>query len=211
METSNKQSKQDYFKSEAFFEYASELEKYWKGTQQKLNEKEMLEVFPNAKEVIPDAIKNWQEKYDELANEIKSALSKVSKEEQWFSDILFEKLIAPKLLKIEDHIFRLKRQLSLSQGPQSTGHRQWKNFQEMLDIAKTRPLYEFARDKLELKPSGKNFVGLCPFHNERTPSCYFYTETNTFYCFGCGEKGDIINFTMRFYGIDFKEAVKMLQ
>jgi len=135
---------------------------------------------------------------------------KVPKKDRWFWDIFFKKLKIPALLKIENHIFRLKRQLSISNGPTRT-NRKWENFQEMIAIAKTYPICELARDKLELKPSGKNFVALCPFHNEKTPSCYFYTETNTFYCFGCNEKGDVIKFIMLLYGIEFKEAVRMLQ
>jgi len=199
-----------YLSSEEFFYHSFEIESEWKKSQPRYTDKELLEIFPQAKDSIPEAILEWQEKHDDLAEEIKSTYSKVPEKDRWFYDILFERLRIPELLQIENHIFRLKRQLAIAKGPTSSGGK-WENFQEMIDIAKTRSISELARDKLQLKPSGKNFVALCPFHNEKTPSCYFYTETNSFYCFGCNEKGDVIKFTMLFYGIGFREAVRMLQ
>lgn len=63
---------------------------------------------------------------------------------------------------------------------------------------------------VELKRRGKTYVGLCPFHNEKTPSFTVYPDTQSFYCFGCGAGGEIINFTRRIENIDFYEAVKSL-
>ena len=47
---------------------------------------------------------------------------------------------------------------------------------------------------VEIKRAGRDYVCSCPFHSERTPSCHIYTETQSFYCFGCGAGGDVINF-----------------
>lgn len=63
---------------------------------------------------------------------------------------------------------------------------------------------------VELKKRGKNYVGLCPFHNEKTPSFTVYPDTQSFYCFGCGAGGEIISFTRRIDNLDFVEAVKSL-
>lgn len=63
---------------------------------------------------------------------------------------------------------------------------------------------------VELKRRGKNYTGLCPFHNEKTPSFTVYPDTQSFYCFGCGAGGEIISFTRRIENIDFVEAVKSL-
>ena len=49
---------------------------------------------------------------------------------------------------------------------------------------------------VNLKRRGRNMVGLCPFHGEKTPSFNIYTETDSFYCFGCGASGDVISFIM---------------
>ncbi len=61
-----------------------------------------------------------------------------------------------------------------------------------------------------LRRRGTTLVGLCPFHNEKTGSFTVYTQTNSFYCFGCGAGGDVINFTMRIENLDYVEAVKLL-
>lgn len=63
---------------------------------------------------------------------------------------------------------------------------------------------------VNLKRSGKNMVGLCPFHNEKTPSFNVYTENGSFYCFGCNTGGDVITFIMQIENLDYIEAVKFL-
>ncbi|MBQ3006582.1 MAG: DNA primase [Clostridia bacterium] len=61
---------------------------------------------------------------------------------------------------------------------------------------------------ISLKRRGKTLVGLCPFHNEKTPSFTVYPESNSFYCFGCGAGGDVITFVRRMENLDYIEAVK---
>lgn len=61
-----------------------------------------------------------------------------------------------------------------------------------------------------LKHRGRNMVGLCPFHSEKTPSFNLYPESGSFFCFGCGAGGDVITFIMRIENLDYIEAVKFL-
>lgn len=61
-----------------------------------------------------------------------------------------------------------------------------------------------------LKRRGKNLVGLCPFHGEKTPSFTVYPETSSFYCFGCGVGGDIFTFTGLIENLDYIESIKHL-
>lgn len=61
---------------------------------------------------------------------------------------------------------------------------------------------------VNLKRRGKTLVGLCPFHNEKTPSFTVYPESRSFYCFGCGAGGDVISFVRRIENLDYIEAVK---
>ncbi len=61
---------------------------------------------------------------------------------------------------------------------------------------------------VNLKRRGKTLVGLCPFHNEKTPSFTVYPDTRSFYCFGCGAGGDVISFVRRIENLDYIEAVK---
>ena len=66
----------------------------------------------------------------------------------------------------------------------------------MIDICKT---YGFNIQR-------GNFI-CCPFHNEKTPSLKLYDGNRGFYCFGCGEHGSVIDFVMRYFGLDFQSAI----
>lgn len=63
---------------------------------------------------------------------------------------------------------------------------------------------------VKLKRNGRNMSGLCPFHREKTPSFFVYVDTQSFYCFGCGSGGDVINFIMKAENLDYIDAVKFL-
>lgn len=69
---------------------------------------------------------------------------------------------------------------------------------------------EIVSSYVNLKRHGRNMVGLCPFHGEKTPSFNIYTENGSFYCFGCGAGGDVITFIMKIENLDYVEAVKFL-
>ena len=63
---------------------------------------------------------------------------------------------------------------------------------------------------VNLKRRGSNLVGLCPFHNEKTPSFTVYPENGSYYCFGCGAGGDVITFIRQAENLDYMEALKYL-
>lgn len=63
---------------------------------------------------------------------------------------------------------------------------------------------------IKVEKSGINFKARCPFHNEKTPSFFISPSRQSFYCFGCGEKGDIFSFVEKFEGLDFKGALETL-
>ena len=62
----------------------------------------------------------------------------------------------------------------------------------------------------ELKRAGQRLQGLCPFHDERTPSFSVNPQDKLYYCFGCGEKGDVFTFLQEKEGLPFGEAVETL-
>jgi len=64
--------------------------------------------------------------------------------------------------------------------------------------------------RVPLTKKGQNYWGCCPFHNEKTPSFSVNEEKGFYHCFGCGEHGDIISFTMKSENLDFKNAIKEL-
>jgi len=68
----------------------------------------------------------------------------------------------------------------------------------------------FIGERIQLKKAGRNFKGLCPFHNEKTPSFNVSDDKQIYHCFGCGEGGDIFDFVMKFDNLNFAEAVKYL-
>lgn len=63
---------------------------------------------------------------------------------------------------------------------------------------------------VNIKRLGRNSKALCPFHSEKTPSFVVYPETQSFFCFGCGAGGDVINFTMRAENLDYIESIRFL-
>ena len=67
-----------------------------------------------------------------------------------------------------------------------------------------------ASSYVAFKRRGRNLVGLCPFHSEKTGSFYIYPNTQSFYCFGCGAGGDTISFLRRIENLEYIEAVKLL-
>jgi DNA primase len=63
---------------------------------------------------------------------------------------------------------------------------------------------------VQLRKTGRNFVGLCPFHKEKTPSFTVSIEKQIYYCFGCNEGGNAINFLMKYDNLTFQEAIENL-
>jgi DNA primase len=63
---------------------------------------------------------------------------------------------------------------------------------------------------VSLKKRGKNYIGLCPFHSEKTPSFTVSPDKDFYHCFGCGKGGDVLGFVMEMEGIDFPGALKTL-
>jgi DNA primase len=75
---------------------------------------------------------------------------------------------------------------------------------ERLDIA------EVVKEHVKLEKAGQSYKGRCPFHNEKTPSFFVSPVRQSYYCFGCGAKGDIFTFVQELEGLSFKEALKAL-
>lgn len=79
--------------------------------------------------------------------------------------------------------------------------------QELLD---RNDIESVVSSYVRLKRRGRNLVGLCPFHGEKTPSFTLYPDTASFYCFGCGAGGDVITFVKRIENLDYLDAVRFL-
>ena len=64
--------------------------------------------------------------------------------------------------------------------------------------------------RVKLTKRGNRFIGLCPFHSEKTPSFNVNDDEGFFYCFGCGASGDVINYVRETNGLSFLESVQEL-
>ena len=82
---------------------------------------------------------------------------------------------------------------------------------ELIDeIRNSNDIVDIISQYVNLKKSGRNFFGLCPFHNEKSPSFAVSPDKQIFHCFGCGVGGNVFHFVSKIENIGFKESVEML-
>ena len=82
---------------------------------------------------------------------------------------------------------------------------------EIIDeVRQTNDIVDIVSQYVRLKRSGRNYFGLCPFHNEKSPSFSVSPDKQIFHCFGCGVGGNVFTFLTKIEGISFVEAVQML-
>ena len=70
------------------------------------------------------------------------------------------------------------------------------------EIRRRNDIEEVIGKYVHLKRAGRNLVGLCPFHGEKTPSFTVFPQSSSYYCFGCGAGGDVFSFVMQTEGLD---------
>ncbi|MCD6568551.1 hypothetical protein J7K70_00135 [bacterium] len=115
------------------------------------------------------------------------------------------------LVKAINNIQRLRRlEFIANYRPKKDSKRKIRDFEAKIEQAKQTPIVDIASSFLQLKKSGKNYKALCPFHKEKHPSFYLYPETNSFYCFGCNQGGDVIKLVELAFNLEFKEAIEYL-
>ena len=78
------------------------------------------------------------------------------------------------------------------------------------EVKQSNDIVEVVSQYIHLKRSGRNYFGLCPFHNEKSPSFSVSPDKQIFHCFGCGVGGNVISFISKIEGIGFKEAIEVL-
>ncbi|MBC2715699.1 MAG: DNA primase [Desulfobacteraceae bacterium] len=81
---------------------------------------------------------------------------------------------------------------------------------KLAEIRNTANITDIISERVVLKKAGKDHVGLCPFHSEKTPSFTVSAVKQIYHCFGCGAGGDVFSFLMKYDGIGFSEAVQSL-
>jgi DNA primase len=78
------------------------------------------------------------------------------------------------------------------------------------EIKRAVDIVELIGKFVQLKPVGQNFLGLCPFHSEKEPSFTVDPAKQTFHCFGCKRRGDVIGFWMTYHNVSSSRAAKDL-
>lgn len=82
--------------------------------------------------------------------------------------------------------------------------------EKVREVAERISIVEVVSEYVQLRRSGGNFLGLCPFHGEKTPSFNVNPAREIFHCFGCGVGGNAFSFVMKMEGLSFPEAVKLM-
>lgn len=198
---------------EEFLDFAVELDREWRATNKRYSDTELLRIFPEAKRGIFGKLREWEEKKDDLLDEIRTELIKARKEAEDEKIYLVKKIFITILREqefenIDKNISRLKRLLYLIKNHNKRPKAGIT--QEDIERAKTMPIKAIIGQICEVKRAGRLFKVLCPFHKEQNASFMVYPESNSFYCFGCGVGGDTIDFVKRYYNLDFLSAVKFL-
>ena len=78
------------------------------------------------------------------------------------------------------------------------------------EVRQTNDIVDIISQYVHLKRSGRNYAGLCQFHNEKSPSFFVSPDKQIFHCFGCGVGGNVFTFLTKIEGINFVEAVQTL-
>ena len=78
------------------------------------------------------------------------------------------------------------------------------------EVISQNDIVEVISEYVQLKKSGRNYMGLCPFHREKTPSFCVSMDKQIYKCFGCSEGGNVISFIMKLENLDFWDSVELL-
>lgn len=171
----------------------------------------LIETFgrETVKEVCADKIRELLSEYDLLKASYKKKkeyleIRKLDEKSFWYWYV--ELTTGEDLRKLAKELKRLSHLylLAADKLPKPKG----KLSDDDIQRAREHPIADLYDGKLVR--CGRDFKALCPFHKEKSPSFYLYTETNKYHCYGCQKHGDPINYLMELKGYKFPEAVKEL-
>ena len=206
-------SSQDLYLGKYFTFSLDELIKYdqLEPTQKQYTHSQLLGFFPEAKQLLMRQVKNelasqkeklktLQLKEFYLIDEVRKLLPEI----RWFWIMVLRVFYSDEIEKLEKAIKRNIFFLSFKKDQPHNGSITPKD----IEYAKLVPIEEYYDGKL--RKYGSRALGICPFHEERTASFTIFTNQNRWYCFGCSDGGDSIDFLTRKYNLNFIEAVKRL-
>jgi hypothetical protein len=191
------------------FELILSLERKWRDSLPRFTDREVLIIFPEGRKLISEKINEWQDERDCISRKIRDLLKLINHSDldpicvQMMKEHI-EITDGVELLKIDNHIRRLKRLLLVIKNKSNKGRINNEKIQQALNI----PIQDILDQKFS--KSGSKLRGLCPLHDEKTPSFFIYLKNNSFYCYGCQAGGDIINLIRKLHNYSFVEAVRYL-
>lgn len=181
----------------------------WENNQSRLSQRELLEIFPEARDYLGYKLEIYKEKKEKLAFEIREDFKQIYKKNGeydeftiWFFEKIIEVWKGEKLNWLEKQIKKLQFLLSEKKEGKIT--------EAMVEQARDYP-FCLLIDIRKKTRAGSGFT-LCPFHSEKHPSFYITSAkgNNRCYCFGCGKSFDTIGFLMERDGLSFQDAVRKL-
>lgn len=195
-------------------DFVYEIEKTWETSLPKTPDIAVLKsIAKDDQAFIQNKLKELRDLKVELNNEIKHALERIIQLKNEISQYICREYLKITLVKelanLEEQEKRFLSAVKKHTNSYTTP-RKASMTEDQIQEAKAYPLEELFSKYTEIKKTGCNFVCRCPFHSENTPSCYIYTKSNTFYCFGCTEKGDGISFVQKIEDLPFIEAVQLI-
>ena len=168
-------------------------------------ERKLLEIFPEAKKIISQKIKEWEERKKKIIEEeTKPFFEKCNSLKDEFSKAFWKECYAYLADGFNETMWQLKRLHKLEGLLKAPGG----GIEKQIHTAKNRPIFELFEFE-RVRRAGKNIVARCPFHKDRTPSFYIY-DTNSFYCFSCHKGGDSIDFIKALHNLGFREAISYI-
>ncbi len=184
------------------------MEKQWRTSLPRDTDAQLLDIFPEARDIIPEKIAAWQQQRQAQTRLIKEKLAvieqKAKLEDRWFWRLCVRYVDGPRLVQISGHLTRLERLQAVATGTPQPGRL------TEAQIAQARRVPVESLVSTPLRKSSKTLIGHCPLHQEKSPSFHVYPDTNSWYCYGCHCGGDSISFVRHLHGLSFIKAVRYL-
>jgi hypothetical protein len=185
--------------------FFSEVEREWQSSLSRMSDTDWIEMFPEARDIVPDEIKKWEARRSFATDVFKKAVRRSTPETAIETRLTLQLAVVPRIEEAEAHIRRLNRQLNHKKGaPAASGG----VTEEEIQRAREVPIESLL--STGFRKMGKNSSAKCPLHDDSKPSFIIYGETNTCWCFGCQQGGDSITLIKLLQNLSFVEAVKCL-
>jgi len=167
---------------------------------------ELINAFPEVqRDFILPKLRELEVEITTLKKAIKRQLQEIGDmDDAWFVEEVIKAFNVSKLLELEARYNRLGRYLPIKESKGRLNP-------SAIERARTYPIVKLAEELLgNVKRCGSTYRGLCPFHQEKTPSFYLYSDSNRYHCFGCQAHGDVIDLAQKLNNLSFVEAVNYL-